>query len=253
MCGKQKVAPLKVDLYRELSKQADQSPVTSPLRDTSADLVQYRQLLLNQKEQIDLALHRMELLAIIGLPPGLDVDSKPKFVPPPQPLLGPDRRSTQTAQTTLIIRNIVGNCNRRMLVKFMNRHGFQGKYNLLYLPQRFPDQGCFHYAFVNFVSEDAASEFQAQLNGCDEEDLFGEQYADISWSRCQGLQANIEKFRNSSVMHPSVEEACRPLLLKDGKAIPFPKPTRRIKHDRRGRRETATCSETLSAESLSSS
>jgi hypothetical protein len=128
-----------------------------------------------------------------------------------------------------------------MLLDFMDRHSFLGKYDLLYLPQKFAGKGCFHYAFINFVRHDIAMEFQSRLNGCSEADLFGNKSAEISWSECQGLQPNIEKFRNSSVMHPSVEEECRPLLFKDGKIVCFPKPTRKLKLERRNRKE-AECS-----------
>jgi hypothetical protein len=128
-----------------------------------------------------------------------------------------------------------------MLVDFMDRHAFEGKYNLLYLPQRFAGKGCFHYAFVNFVTDRTAAEFRERFNGYYETDMFGDLFAEISWSQCQGLEANIEKFRNSSVMHPSVHDECKPLLFKDGKVVPFPKPTRKIRQDKRNRKEAELC------------
>jgi hypothetical protein len=123
-----------------------------------------------------------------------------------------------------------------MLIAFMDRLGFQGKYNLLYLPRCFTSKRCFHYAFVNFTCEEVAVEFQACAHGFADTQLFGESVADVSLSQCQGLQANIAKYRNSSVMHHSVPDDCKPLLFQDGEAVPFPKPTKRIKEDRRARR-----------------
>jgi hypothetical protein len=152
-----------------------------------------------------------------------------------------DHSISEDSQTNLIIRNLVGHCSRSMLLDFMDRHQFWGRYNLVYLPQRFAGQGCFHYAFVNFVDHDAAMEFMGRLHGCNEADLFGEKLAEISWAQCQSLEANIEKYRNSSVMHSAVEDECKPLLFEDGKIVPFPKPTRKIRQERKTRKEFEDC------------
>jgi len=282
--------PWKIEIASRLESplQPLQAPIAASLLETNVALAQHNQFLMSQKEQLERKLRCMELLAVIGLPPGLsnetpqelshlpfknarkdsgDQSTTCSFSPRNSSPGGTGRNSDasehcfwnsspggtgrnsdaselcffantcQERQTTLIIRNLVGHCNRRMLLDFMDRHGFQGKYDLLYLPQRFSGEGCFHYAFVNFVTESTAVEFQERLSGCDEADIFGEQAAEISWSQCQGLEANIEKFRNSSTMHPSVHDECRPLLFKNGKVAPFPKPTRRIKKDKRHRKE----------------
>mmetsp|Transcript_113344 Transcript_113344/g.178293 ORF Transcript_113344/g.178293 Transcript_113344/m.178293 type:complete len:298 (+) Transcript_113344:72-965(+) len=290
MFGKQNEMPWKIEIASRLESplQLLQAPIAASLLETNVALAQHNQFLMSQKEQLERKLRCMELLAVIGLPPGLsnatpqelshlplknarkdsgDQSTTCSFSPRNSSPSGTGRNSDasehcfwnsspggsgrnsdaselcffaktcQERRTTLIIRNLVGHCNRRMLCDFMDRHGFQGKYDLLYLPQRFAGKGCFHYAFVNFVTESTAAEFQERLSGCDEADLFGEQAAEISWSQCQGLEANIEKFRNSSTMHPSVHDECRPLLFKNGKVAPFPKPTRRIKKDKRHRKE----------------
>jgi hypothetical protein len=121
-------------------------------------------------------------------------------------------------------------------MEFLDTHGLHGKYNLLYLPLCFTSRRCFHYAFVNFVSEDVAEKFKARFHGYTDTAIFTESAADISWSECQGLAANIAKYRNSSVMHKSVPEECKPVLLQHGKVTPFPNPTKKIKEDRRIRK-----------------
>jgi hypothetical protein len=146
-------------------------------------------------------------------------------------------KQVQNKQTTIIVRNIVRHCTRMMLAKYLDSQGYMGKYNLLYLPQRFEGKGCFHYAFVNFLSHSVALDFRARFHRYNDPDLTGEMHLQIEWADCQGLQANIEKFRNSSVMHSSVEDECKPLLLKNGKALPFPKPTKKIKLERRNRKD----------------
>lgn len=142
----------------------------------------------------------------------------------------------RSPQTTLIVRNLVGDCTKKMLMEFINRCGFSKKYDLLYLPQRFAGGGCFHYAFVNFVTEGAARAFQSSLHGRGDTEMFGDAIAEVEWSECQGLKANIAKFRNSSVMHSSVDETCKPSLLHNGKVVPFPRPTKKIKPDRKNRK-----------------
>jgi len=116
---------------------------------------------------------------------------------------------------------------------FLDRHGFQGKYDFLYLPLRFDGKGCVPYAFINFVTQNAAVDFEARLTGCNDMSIFGENFAEIEYSQSQGIEANVEKFRNSCIMHHSADDECRPLMFEDGKVVPFPKPTRRIKPDRR--------------------
>jgi hypothetical protein len=223
-------------------------------------LAQHNQLLVRQYEQFQTL--RSQVLATVGAPPGLaDVHELPiksnaifcwdqsTTCSSSQRSASPGASSAEHVEleqnrtagdqqdlTTMIIRNVVGHCTRDMLIAFMDEHGFKGKYNLLYLPRCFASQRCFHYAFVNFVSEEVAVDFQACLHGYGDTELFGENVADISLSQCQGLEANIAKYRNSSVMHHSVPNECRPLLFQNGHVVPFPKPTKRIKEDRRARR-----------------
>jgi hypothetical protein len=248
--------PLKVEFSSMLKDPAHQSPVAAGLLKTNGALVQQIRLLMEQSECIERRLRCMELFALIGPPPGLTQPqpellkasadasrskSTDSFPCSSQNSDRPFEIMSQESQTTLMIRNIVGHCTRNMLLDFIDRKGFHGRYTLLYLPQRFAGKGCFHHAFVDFVGNDAAMEFQTRLNGCSDEDLFGDKSVEISWSQCQGLEANIEKFRNSSVMHPSVEDECRPILFKDGNVVPFPKPTRKLKLERRNRKEAEDC------------
>merc|ERR1712224_824451 len=44
----------------------------------------------------------------------------------------------------------------------------------------------------------------------------------------QGLAANIERYRNSPVMGSTVHEMYKPLLIVDGKVLPFPAPTKKL-------------------------
>merc|ERR1712080_58537 len=47
----------------------------------------------------------------------------------------------------------------------------------------------------------------------------------VSWSTpLQGLAANIERYRNSPVMHQDVPDHFKPLLFKCGQPVRFPRP-----------------------------
>jgi len=83
----------------------------------------------------------------------------------------------------------------------------------------------FGFALVNFlVTVDAEQALEA-LNG-----LVLEQRPVLAeWSEAiQGTEALVEKYRNSAVMHDDVSERHRPLLLSQGRVVPFPNPTARL-------------------------
>mmetsp|Transcript_65123 Transcript_65123/g.128611 ORF Transcript_65123/g.128611 Transcript_65123/m.128611 type:complete len:83 (-) Transcript_65123:41-289(-) len=55
----------------------------------------------------------------------------------------------------------------------------------------------------------------------------------VSWGNpLQGLQAHIEKFRNSPVMHSEVKDEWKPILFRQGHRIAFPDPTKVIQRPR---------------------
>lgn len=218
------------------------------------------------------AMRRMQLFAFFGAPPGLSnertknpkkggrtnlsavVDSTPvssvdQAQKPNeskcQKVAEPERASSSAndcnrIQTTVTIRNLK-KCTRRMLLDLLDRQGFEGLYNLVYLPLYFRNGQNFPYAFVNFVSESAALDFQACTHGYVDSVLFGDGVADVCWSECQGLQAMIEKFQNRRVCHPAVDDEFRPLLFEDGKIVPLPLPPRIFDENKQKGKSKTSC------------
>merc|ERR1719316_2450554 len=91
----------------------------------------------------------------------------------------------------------------------------------------------FGYAFVNFQDHSTALTVFDALNGCQEEEGSAMPALAAEWSNCQGLDANIEHWRNNSVMHRVVPFECKPALYdKEGKQIKFPPPTKAISKPR---------------------
>jgi len=142
----------------------------------------------------------------------------------------------ETPFTQVIIKNIRSDFTRAKFLDFLHAVCYKGKYDMVYLPTAFETGKSYQYGFVNFLSEAIAQQFQLQLHGCADEDFFGQQQCDVSWSECQGLPDIIEKYRNSPMMHPSVPDECKPMLFIDGSAAPFPAPTRKISKPRTNRR-----------------
>eukprot|EP00435_Cladocopium_sp_Y103_P010536 s1610_g2.t1 len=87
-----------------------------------------------------------------------------------------------------------------LTVKFWNKvaghatiiEGFAGRFNFLYVPLCFREKTSLCYAFINFV------------------DLMS---LELFRQRHQGLSSIIQYYRNNSVMHPSVPDECKPILL----------------------------------------
>lgn len=58
----------------------------------------------------------------------------------------------------------------------------------------------------------------------------------VAWNdKQQGLPALVERYRNSPVMHASVPEECKPVIISDGRRAPFPAPTQKVKAPKIGK------------------
>uniref|UniRef100_A0A7S2NFI5 RRM domain-containing protein n=1 Tax=Alexandrium andersonii TaxID=327968 RepID=A0A7S2NFI5_9DINO len=137
--------------------------------------------------------------------------------------------------TTVMIRNIPTRYSREELVELLGQKGFRGRFTFVHLPIDLRSDLCQGYAFVDMrTHEDAANMWQEFT------DLFqwGESALSpkkcrISWATLQGLEGNIEKYRNNDLMHPSVDDRYRPALYdKDGQRERFPRPTKKLRPPR---------------------
>jgi hypothetical protein len=125
-----------------------------------------------------------------------------------------------------------------MLLELLCSEGFAGTFDFLYLPVDFRSSAGLGYAFLNFTSYSSARRFRQHFTGFNRWAVASDRVCDVAWSSVQGLEAHIERYRNSPVMHESVPDAQKPMLFKGWEAVPFPPPTKKIKkprHFNRGR------------------
>merc|ERR1712137_1541991 len=106
-----------------------------------------------------------------------------------------------------------------MVLDLLNMHGPAGYYDFFYLPIDFQTGASLGYAFVNFATSADALQAQCLLEGFDKWEVPSYKVLEMSWSGLsQGLQANIDRYRNSSVFHPAVPEEFQPVLFNYGAA-----------------------------------
>merc|ERR1712000_434675 len=121
--------------------------------------------------------------------------------------------------------------NVDIFLQELDYQGFAGCYDFAYMPVDFRMQTTLGYGFVNLVSVELAHRARRHFDGferwefaeCDSKCL-------TIWSdKEQGVDANVERYRNSPVMHLSVSDEYKPRLFDGGQRVEFPAPRVNIK------------------------
>lgn len=129
-----------------------------------------------------------------------------------------------------MLRQLPNNYSRSMLVELLEAQNFSKLYDFLYLPIDFTTNACMGYAFVNLVSNADALRFKAAFDGFRDWVIPSRKVCGVCWSHPnQGFQSNIDRYRNSPVMHQSVPDEFKPILLSDGVRVPFPPPLKKLR------------------------
>lgn len=138
-------------------------------------------------------------------------------------------------RTTLMFRNLPDGWGVDKFLALLDAQGFALAYDFAYMPAEFQNWSPMGYVFVNFTSTCSAQRARRFFTGfChwgEEGDAFRAVRAcDVLWSNAQqGAAANIERYRNSSVMHRSVADEHKPRLFVEGRRVAFPAPTENIR------------------------
>lgn len=135
--------------------------------------------------------------------------------------------------TTLMLRNLPNNYTRAMLLSTLDREGFHGQYDFLYMPFDFTSCAGLGYAFVNLVDPGVVPHFWNKFDGYFNWDLPSRKRSYVSWcGPHQGFDAHVERYRNSPVMHEAVPDDYKPAVFAAGVRIPFPPPTKALRRPR---------------------
>lgn len=136
-------------------------------------------------------------------------------------------------RTTLMFRNLPAEFTRDMFTDLLNREGFSGLYDFVYVPIDFRSRAGFGYAFVNMISPVAALHFMHHFEGFGNWSMESTKTAEITWSSpTQGLEAHVERYRSSPVMHDAVPDHFKPAMFRGHMRVAFPRPTKAIRMPR---------------------
>lgn len=131
-----------------------------------------------------------------------------------------------TEKTTLMFRNLPVWFTRQKLEALLSSEGFGELYDFIYLPAELGTGTCFGYAFINMATAQDAERFVEHFQGFDRWPEQDDRRAVVHLSEAlQGLQEQIERYRNSPLMHPSVADDLRPAVYSRGLRVEFPAPT----------------------------
>jgi hypothetical protein len=144
-----------------------------------------------------------------------------------------DATSDTSQQTNVILRNFPNEYTREDLLRLLDDEGFSAAYDFVHLPIDFQKKFGLGYAVVNMVSHQMALSIWEHFAGFDRWDTPCDTVCEVSWNRPhQGLEAHIERYRNSPLMHDSVPDVYRPAVFDHGLRIEFAAPTTRIRAPR---------------------
>mmetsp|Transcript_50537 Transcript_50537/g.130195 ORF Transcript_50537/g.130195 Transcript_50537/m.130195 type:complete len:256 (+) Transcript_50537:67-834(+) len=142
----------------------------------------------------------------------------------------PGRQQVADRRTTVMMRNLPNNYTRDMFFEMLDAEGFAGQYDFVYLPIDFKKQAGLGYAFVNLVDPSIVRELWEAFDGYSGWVLPTTKVCQVCWSTpFQGLRANVQRWRNSSVMHASVPEDFKPCIFENGTRVAFPSATRPLR------------------------
>jgi len=134
--------------------------------------------------------------------------------------------------TTVILKNLPENWKRNELVCLLEKEGFALSFDFVYVPVHFVSNSSFGYASINFHDIAEVQRFRTHFDGFTRWGPLAEgctKVGEVGWSfRLQGLTANVNRYRNSRMMHETMLDDLKPAVFKDGKRVPFPPPTKAL-------------------------
>lgn len=212
------------------------------------------------QQRPEVQVQRLQLTSLVGKPGGKCGGSAPQASPAPQqraPTRGDQQAWPSTAtrgqkmravvqqptaavvggpRTTVMLRGLPVGMTRAGLLELLDAQGFAEKYDFAYLPVDFDTLSGLSHAFVNVTIPEAAEQIRMHFEGFSDWPTPSDSVCHVAWNdKQQGLPALVERYRNSPVMHASVPEECKPVIISDGRRAPFPAPTQKVKAPKIGK------------------
>jgi len=130
-------------------------------------------------------------------------------------------------RTSLLLRNLPDGLTRSHVMDLLCTQGLAADVDFLYAPGNLKANRSCGYAFVNFTTSVAALACMEKLDGFDNWCVQSEKVCEVVWCNDhQGLTSHVERYRNSRIMHESVDDEYKPAVFKNGFRMPFPRPSK---------------------------
>lgn len=135
----------------------------------------------------------------------------------------------ENQRTTIMIRNIPNKYTKSTLLALIHMELPEVETDFFYLPIDFRSKSNMGYCFVNFEQPEQARAFTTHFKDFNRWQFNSNKKAEVIWSQpFQGLAGHIDRYRNSPVMHESVEEEYKPSIFLNGEEVPFPQSIQNI-------------------------
>lgn len=131
--------------------------------------------------------------------------------------------SNSSEFTTLMLRHLPNKYTRDMMLEELEARNVIRDINFFYMPIDLRHRCNVGYCFVNVTSKEAVARFRAAFHGTRLGQVRTNKTCEVEFGKVQGLDANIEHYRNNAVMY--MNDKYRPTLLENGELIAFPAPT----------------------------
>lgn len=116
--------------------------------------------------------------------------------------------------TTMMVSHVPRKHSLRLFACELDAAGFSNQYDFIYLPMKSPCQCCKGFAFVNFVSAQAAWEFHRLFHNKRPRYFVTAKPLVVRPAEVQGFEANVEKHLGDEVKNPNAPMIFRPLAAR---------------------------------------